>query len=449
MYPEGEKPEVPVPFQQAFELPGDPTFSPDFPAPEITAALPVWKDKAEKEELTNCAYIDLNDPRFIHTFNGTSWDVTGMQQRPRSTDPIQIDGLLVKSSVFRISRIDLFQALDSLGLHMRHGAPLVVHEPTSESENNSIAPRERTLQEHGFELLEMHGGENILVWEGRRINNRAELELLIQERPMLPRALLDHPLTRQLPQGKILSITTEHPHTARLLDRNKGWKSVSEDGKELAIDPNKRDSRRIAGVIVEVSDALDGNHLPRELVAKAGSWIRRTGKRDQKGSVTDEHLGVVYVVGEKGEVSPTKKELAKMFHDAGLTIDQESEWVYEDKLDDGRTILVAQARAHKLPRPMPDFVREKLTQPKLPAPGDTRVLQHTCGKGGCQEHLVETYYSEPGRKRNLLFRDTSCPKHGLKNPGSGHEYVRALDLLQNTNRTTPRPRSSRGHREAS
>lgn len=79
---------------------------------------------------------------------------------------------------------------------------------------------------------------------------------------------------------------------------------------------------------------------------------------------------------------------------------------------------------------------------QLPMPGQTIISDDLCGKGGCEHHLEEKYYSEYGHTRNLLFKDVLCPSHGLKDRENGHKYVRPLEFLPPNLRTTLQPQSS-------
>ncbi len=439
------------PFQRAFEIPGDPTFPSEFPSVEITSALPTWRDKAEKGELGNCAFVDLADPRFMHTFDGSSWTVKAMSEVPKFTDPTSVDGLLIKSGHFRGSRENIFQILDRMAPHMRHGTPVVIHEPTDDQEEKIVGQREGTLREHGFELVQMHSGNNVLVWEGIRINNHAELQLILQEKPMIPRALRESLLAQQLPQGRIVNINTDHPHAARILDR-KNWEPVLERGEEIHIDPNKRDRRKIAGIVVEIPNGLKKGNFPEALVARAGSMIRRTADIDERGTVKDEHLGAVFTVWPKGDYVPTKTELEKIFKNAGLTVDHSETWLYPAELADGSTVMVAQARTHKFPR-VPEFVRQGIRGEVkvVHQPGDVKKLpERTCAD--CGEHSVEARYEERFWKKKgaqILVEEIICNsgKHsgGIPLVLENH-FNRFLTSPENdSGRTTPQRQLSRAH----
>lgn len=449
MNPEGE---IPKAFQQAFELPGDPTFSPDFPAPDITMTLPTWQERAEKGELGRAAYVDLKKRGFLHEFDGATWDVKAMTPSPRITDPVSYDGLLVKSGMFREARTDIFSELDRMAPHMRDGTPLVLFEATSDQEDHSTAPRDYTLREHGFEMVDLHIGDGFLVWEGRRINDRAELELAIETSPMIPRALIESPLARQLPAGKVLYVDSKHPKEAHSVDRNSDWR-VSENKEDVYA--RKRGSHKLSAVVIGIQEALSQGSLPKDLIAKAGSLIRQS--EDPKNA----HLGGVFVVWPEGGYNPTKTELIKLFKNAGLKVDEEQPHTFEGVLDDGRKVIVAQARTWKYTKP-PEEVREGYTRGKgkfeMP---ELNKLIHVegqtcgdCGVGQIYEKYEVKHWVNPDRNadHDLLKKITIC------NSGrhEGGRPVVISDLLvknlgphkysaPNRN-STPRPQSSRGHR---
>lgn len=436
------------PFQRAFEIPGDPTFTSDFPSVEITSALPTWRDKAEKGELGNCAFVDLADPRFMHTFDGSSWTVKAMSEVPKFTDQTSVDGLLIKSGHFRGSRQDIFQILDRMAPHMSHGTPVVIHEPTDDREEKIVGQREGTLREHGFELVQMHNGNNVLIWEGRRVNNRAELELALQKVPSIPNELKESLLAQQLPEGTILHIDAESPHNAHPLNRHHDWKP-----REDSIDPYARPkgSHKLAGVVINLPKTLQKDGLPTGLVARAGSWIRQS--EDPKNP----HLGGVFLVWPKGEYKPTKKELEKMFSDANLKLDDsQEEAIYEGNLDDGSVVWVAQARTYKFTRP-PDGTRgrstgsaEKRDEHKS---GDVVPLStdHKCDDCG-ERKLAERYVEGYWKKKDLDILKTEIICNSGKHNGGvppvlrEGRFIRVLgphQLRSQSGQSTPQRQLSR------
>ena len=123
-------------------------------------------------------------------------------------------------------------------------------------------------------------------------------------RPQIPMAIPKEirglELAGQLPEGDIAYFDANEPDTLRLVDRGT-LKPVTKKGVEVRLNLANfaKAARKFAAVILNVPPRTPENAFD-ETIRDFCALLKRTSKREE-GIITEQHLGVIFIVEGKGE----------------------------------------------------------------------------------------------------------------------------------------------------